>query len=183
MWIVLSGNEELKRSEQKAWMIAFVLLGLFSGMVFQQFITMVTQAPLLTKIPNPPSNGNNNTTIPITTTPPNYPVGPVTHFAFYDNGINGGKGQHGVINPSGNIWYLRWHSVAIEEIGIRAGKVLVNYSFYDTNGKFFSDVSVLEFYKGEIKEDLEFVISITETMVLQDQINDATVKIALTGQT
>lgn len=175
--------EKLRASERNGWFIAIGATCFLIGMIMQQILTPLTMSPWINKIPDYNGDVNGTTTIPITTTTPFLPShGQVTHFIFYDTGDNnGGRGFTGLYNPSGNIWYLRWHTVAIKEMGVREGKLLVNSSYSDLSGNFFSVEILLEFTRDEVKTDLSFLISVTE--VTKEEINYATCKIELVGET
>lgn len=166
--------DKLILSERHAWIAAFTAIGLIVGIFAGQFWLALTMSPVLQKIPD----ANQNTTQQITTVPiiPTNPThGPVTHFAFQNEGL---VGLH---NPSANIWYLRWHTVAITETLSRAGKILVNYSFSLNSGVFYTAEKILEFQPLETKSNLEFLIGIVES--LKDEINYATCNIRLAGET
>lgn len=166
--------EKKLNSERQAWIIAAACIGLVVGAFIGQFWLALTMSPVLQKIPNANANTTQQltTTIPIPTNPTH---GPVTHFAFQDEGL---VGLH---NPSANIWYLRWHSIVIIETLGRYGKLLVNYSFSLFNDDFYTEEKILEFQPSESKSNLEFLIGIVES--LKDEVNYATIDIRLAGET
>jgi len=165
-------------------MVAFLCIGLSVGIVVGFMLAGMNASLYLNKIPNP-DQYLNRTTIPTqmnnTETNNSSEWSPVTHFAFYDTGNNmGGTGFVGIYHPSTDLWYLRWHTVAIQEIGVRPGSVLVHYGYKDNSGTLHNATTVLVFTQGEIKQDLAFLIPVTE--VTKEEIDYGTVFIELLGE-
>jgi len=173
--------EKLKNSEKQAWIVTALCLGLVFGVFIGQAWMSAMMYPVWDKVQTPTNGTQQLTTTPIN--PPNdNPVhGAITHFAFYDTpDSNGGQGFVGAY-VSGSIWYIRWHTVSIQEMGNRAGKLLLNYSFYDFSNNFYSTETVLEFYAGEIKVGLEFLITVSE--FTKDNVDYGTCKLEMVGET
>jgi hypothetical protein len=57
----------------------------------------------------------------------------------------------------------------------------VNHSYRYFDGTFFSQVTVLEFYKGEIKQNIELTIPVVESE--RENVNFPNCQIELVGET
>lgn len=174
-------SEKLLKSEKEAWMLAMLAVGIVVGVLLGQFILAVTMQPVLNKLPDPSFyNNTQQTTTPIVN-PGDPTYRNVTHFAFHSTGDNNdGMGFTGLYNPSANIWYVRFHTVSIKEIGLRAGQVIIRYVVESFGSDVYTDETILTFAKSEIKPDLSFTISITEA--IKDDIDFATAVIELVGE-
>ena len=167
-------------------MLALFCIGLVCGVGIGFVLAGMNSSMFLSKIPDPELwfnqtyvPPNNNTNGNGNTTPSDWT--PVTHFEFNDDGANnGGKGFIGIYNPSTNIYYLRWHTVSIREVGLKEGLLLVHYGYKDNSNVLHNQTKTLGFVVSETKTGLEFLIPVTE--ITKEEINFATTFIELIGE-
>jgi len=163
----------------RPWVVAIALASLLAGVFIQQIFFALTLGPLISNPTNPNGddngNGNQTTTIPLTTTPTG-----VTHFQIIPDAQTGNNYKEGYYKESEQ-YYLRFFDITIRESGGSSGTVIIRCLVEDKYGNNYSQ-EFHETFNARQEKILEFKIAISTTVWSNDEIDWASSSVTLLGE-